>query len=197
MARIGMKHPVWAPLQEEVPGQMPTYGKGLVIGAAVAGTITIQRNNAELYANDALKESDNSITGGTVSIEVDGVSKAGRVAILGNVENEDGSFDATGDASPYGGYGYLEELSINNVRSYSGMWIFKTMLGLNNINANTRGQGTNYATTTLDGKMAAVIANKDMKNRYYRQMDFEKLEDGIAWLEKLAGISTATETTGA
>lgn len=191
MARIGMKHPVWAPLLAETPGQMPLYGKGLVIGAAVAGTITIQRNNAELYADDALKESDNSISGGTVSIEVDGVSKEGRIAILGNAENEDDSVDTTGDSSPYGGYGYIEEVSINNVKSYSGIWVFKTMMGQNTISSQTRGQSTSFATTTLDGTMSAVVPAEDMKNRFIRRKDFDTLEAAIAWLDELANIGAA------
>lgn len=188
MARIGMKYPVWAPLESENNGSMPTYGKGVVIGAAIAGTITIQRNTTELYADDMLKESDNGVSGGTISLEVDGISEEARVAVMGNVKNADGSVDMTGDPSPYGGYGYIEEESLNNVKSYSGMWVFKTMLGQNTINANTRGQNTSFATATMDGTMHAVLPEADMKNHFYRRKQFANLDEAYAWLNGLAHI---------
>lgn len=191
MARIGMKHPVWTPLVKETPGQMPTYGEGLVVGGAIAGTISVTRNNAELYADDALKENDNSATGGTISLEVDGIAKEGRVAMMGYAENEDSSIDMTEDPSPWGGYGYVEVLSKNNVISYAAAFVFKTQLGQNTIASNTRGQSTSYGTTTLDGKMAAAIVAEDMKNRFYRYKEFGTLEEAIAWLDGLANIASA------
>lgn len=191
MARIGMKHPVWAPLVKETPGQMPTYGQGLVVGGAIAGTISVSRNNAELYADDTLKENDNSATGGTISLEVDGITKEGRVAMMGYAENEDDSIDMTEDPSPWGGYGYVEVLSKNNVISYAAAFVFKTQLGQNTISSNTRGQSTSFGTTTLDGKMAAAVVAEDLKNRFYRYKEFGTLEEAITWLDGLANIATA------
>lgn len=189
MARIGMKHPVWAELVKETPGQMPTYGTGVVIGAAISGTVTINRNNTELYADDALKESDNGATGGTIALEVDDVADEELATITGATRNEDSSIDLTGDPSPYGGYGYIEERSINNVKSYSAIWFFKVMLGQSSINAQTRGQNTSYATTPLDGTLSTVIPAADMKNHLWRRKSFTKLEEAFAWLDGLANIT--------
>lgn len=191
MARIGMKHPVWTPLVKETPGQMPTYGQGLVVGGAIAGSISVTRNNAELYADDTLKENDNSATGGNISLEVDGITKEGRVAMMGYAENEDDSIDMTEDPSPWGGYGYAEVLSKNNVISYAAAFVFKTQLGQNTISSNTRGQSTSFGTTTLDGKMAAAVVAEDLKNRFYRYKEFGTLEEAITWLDGLANIATA------
>ena len=191
MARIGMKHPVWTPLVKETPGQMPTYGEGIVVGGAIAGNISVTRNNAELYADDALKENDNSATGGTISLEVDGITNEGRVAMMGFAENEDGSIDMTEDPSPWGGYGYVEVLSTNNVKRYGAAFVFKTQLAQSNIAANTRGQSTSFGTTTLDGKMAAAVVAEDLKNRFYRYKEFGTLEEAITWLDGLANITDA------
>lgn len=193
MARIGMKHPVWAPLLKENDGQMPEYGPGIVIGAAVAGTITIQRNKVEQYADDMLKESDNGATGGTISLEVAGIGKDALATVAAAVKNEDGSVDMTGDPSPYGGYGYIEEISLNNVKSYSALWVFKVQLGQSNINAQTRGQSTSYQTDTLDGTLSAVIPGADMKNHLYRRMEFTTLDEAYAWLHGLAQITATNE----
>ena len=189
MARIGMKYPVWAPLESETPGQMPVYGDGVVIGAAVSGTVTINRNNTEMYADDMLKESDNGATGGTINLEVDDVQDAVLAKIAGAVINEEDSIDMTGDPSPYGGYGYIEERSINNVKSYSAIWFYKVMLGQSTINANTRGQNTSYATTALDGTLSAVVPAEDMKNHLWRRKSFAGLDAAYAWLRGLANIT--------
>lgn len=74
MAFVGMKHVVAAPIKTEVAGQAVTYDAGVEIGAAISATVTINRNTEGLYANDALKESDNSITGGTIDLNIDDIS---------------------------------------------------------------------------------------------------------------------------
>lgn len=189
MARIGMKYPVWAPLEKENSGALPTYGSGIVIGAAISGTVTINRNNTELYADDALRESDNGATGGTINLEVDDVADEVLATIAGATRNEDGSIDMTGDPSPYGGYGYIEERSINNVKGYSAIWFFKVTLGQSTINAQTRGQNTSYATTALDGTLSTVIPAADMKNHLWRRKSFTALDEAYAWLRGLANIA--------
>ena len=186
MARIGMKWPLWAKLTSEVAGQMPIYGKGILVGGAVSGTITFQRNNAEQYADDMLKESDNSATGGTVSLDVDRIYEDARVAMLGFVENEDGSVDMTSDSTPWGGYGYIRVESVNNTPRYSAIWCFKVMMGQTNISDQTRAQSTNYGINPLEGKLSGVIPEADMKTRLYRYHEFDTLEAAWTWLKTMA-----------
>lgn len=192
MARIGMKWPVWAKLISETPGQMPTYDKAVVVGGAVSGSITFQRNNAELYADDVLKESDNTITGGTVSLEVDRIRTEALKEMLGYVENEDDSMDMTSDSSPWGGYGYIREVSVNDVRSYSVLWCFKVMMGQTNINDQTKGQNTNFGTSPLEGKMGSVKPGTDLKPHFYRYKEFATLTEAWTWLKELSGYEGDT-----
>lgn len=189
MAFIGMRHAVWAPLEAETPGAMPTYGKGLVVGGAISGNITLNHNNTVLYADDAEKESDIGITGGTISLVVDDVRDEAMVAICGGIKNSDDSVDITSKPSPYGGYGYIRERSLNNKKNYSGTWVFKAQLGLNSESAQTKEQNTNYQTTTLDGNMLGVQAEADMETRFIRRKTFDTLEAATAWLNGLANIT--------
>lgn len=189
MARVGMKWPLWAKIVSETPGQMPEYDEGIVVGGAVSGNIAFQRNNAEQYADDVLKESDNSVTGGTVSLEVDTILAEARKQMMGFVENEDGSMDMTGDSSPWGGYGYVREESVNDVKRYSALWCFKVMMGQSNVSDQTRGQNTTYGTSPMEGKMAGVIPDKDMKIRFYRYNEFGTLAEAWEWLKTLANFA--------
>ena len=58
MAEIGMQYPVWAEMVTE-----STYGTGLVIGKAVSANLSWQKEDNELRADDAVAETDTSITG--------------------------------------------------------------------------------------------------------------------------------------
>lgn len=190
MARIGMKWPLWAPLEKETSGQMPTYGPGIVVGGAVSGNIAFTRNNAEQYADDVLKENDNSITGGTVSLDVDHINRDAMTAMLGFVENEDDtSMDMTDRASPWGGYGYIRVESVNNKIKYSALWCYKVMLGQSNIADNTRTQSTSYSTNPLEGKLSGVVPAADMTTRFYRYKEAATLEEAWTWLKTLANYT--------
>lgn len=190
MARIGMKWPLWAKLLTEKPGQMPTYDTGILVGGAVSGTITFQRNNAEQHADDELKENDNSVTGGTVTLEVDRINKDARIAMLGFMENkEDGSMDMTGDSTPWGGYGYIRVESVNNVKKYSALWCFKVKMGETNVADLTMTQSTNYGTSPMEGRLAGVVPAADMKTRVYRYNEFDTLEEAWTWLKTLANYT--------
>ena len=106
--------PVAAPIQTETPGAPITYAEGLVIGKMIGANINYTRNSDPLYADDTMAENDNSIVGGTISINVDDLSDEALVAVTGLVEGTAGSggrtpaeYRETGDASPYVGVGYL------------------------------------------------------------------------------------------
>ena len=120
MAFVGMKHVVAAPIKTEVAGQAVTYDTGVEIGAAISATVTINRNTEGLYANDALKESDNSITGGTIDLNIDDISDDAAEKILGVKKTAGESqnptvFHETGEAAPYVGLGYYRVRRLNGV----------------------------------------------------------------------------------
>ena len=143
MAFVGMKHVVAAPIKTEVAGQAVTYDTGVEIGAAISATVTINRNTEGLYANDALKESDNSITGGTIDLNIDDISDDAAEKILGVKKTAGESqtptvFHETGEAAPYVGIGYYRVRRLNGVESYRAYWYHKTQLSMANETANTK-----------------------------------------------------------
>ena len=67
MAFVGLLYAVAAPIQQETDGQPIIYGKGQVVGGMMTAEISYTRNSNPLYADDRVKEEDNSITGGTIT----------------------------------------------------------------------------------------------------------------------------------
>lgn len=194
MAFVGLKYAVFAPIENEVRGQALTYGKGVVIGRAIGADISFSRNSNPLYADDARIEDDNSITGGTVSINVDDVSDEAQTVILGtsvNTEDDTQVYSEDGDASPYGGFGYIRVRRLKGVTSYVAYFIHKVMLGIATETANTKGESITWQTPTLSGSMMAVVNREDMKNYFRDHVTFETEAEAVAWLNKRANITDA------
>ena len=131
------------------------YGKGVVLGKMISANITMTRNSDPLYADDAIAESDNSITGGTISLNLDDIDDAARVAAFGVLkegEPDSETYSETGDPTPYGGLGYIR------VRRLKGRDKLCGILGTqvpdchqHTDSANTKGSTITWQTPTVDG----------------------------------------------
>lgn len=196
MSFVGMKHVVAAPIKTEVAGQAVTYDAGVEIGAAISATVTINRNTEGLYANDALKESDNSITGGTIDLNIDDISDDAAEKILGVKKTAGESqnptvFHETGEAAPYVGLGYYRVRRLNGVESYRAYWYHKTQLSMANETANTKAGSITWQTPTLTGNIMAVVNDSTGKSKFRDYADFTEESKVIAWLDTKANVAGA------
>lgn len=200
MAFVGMKHVVAAPIKMETKGQAVTYDTGVVVGGAISATINLTRNSEGLYVDDALKESDNSVTGGTIDINTDDVSDDAAEKVLGfqkTAGTGDGEsatptvFHETGDAAPYCGLGYYRVKRLKGVESFRAYWYHKVQLAINNETANTKTGSITWQTLTLNGNIMAVVNDSNGKNKFRDYADFTDESKAIAWLDGKANIASA------
>ena len=70
MAKIGLKNFLFGVLTEASDGTA-TYGTAVKPAKAISCSVSISNNDAKLYADDGLAESDTSFQSGTVSMGVD------------------------------------------------------------------------------------------------------------------------------
>lgn len=194
MAYIGMRHPVFAPVESYEPGTEISYGEGVVLGKAIGATLTLQRADGSLYADDEKAEADNSVTGGTVSLELDDIKHEDAVKALGIIKRTVGEqtvYSTSGRAAPYGGCGWLRERKLNGVISYVIQWVHRLQLGQNTKNAATKGQTITYQTTTLDGEVLGAQVDESMETYYVDEIPVETVAEGIAWLDAKANVNGA------
>ena len=72
MATIGLNNFRYGKLLTETgEGTQPTYGTAKIPGKAISCSVDISSNDATLYADDALVESDYSFQSGKVTIGID------------------------------------------------------------------------------------------------------------------------------
>ena len=192
MAFVGMRHVVFAPIKTEIEGQAVQYDKGVVVGAAIGATININRNSEDLYGDDRLIESDNSMTGANIDLTVDDMSDEVAVAMLGYKKDETGNVYHEEDAAtPYGGLGYIRVRLKNGKTGYQANWMHKVQLSVATESSSTKGQNVSWQTVTVTGKMMGVKNNAEQKTRFRERQTFEDEAEAIAWLDGKAGITAA------
>ena len=195
MARVGMKHLVFATIGTENTGAAPTYASpGVVLGRAVRGSRTPNRYDGKLYGDDGLAESYNGIKDISVEVETTEIEEA-TAAVLGIFKTVGSgvnlTYRMTNKPTPFGGCGWIETHVRKGVTYYVGFWIYKTQLGTGQEEARTLGDNMEYGTQSLTGTAMAAFTDTDGDDAYTDTKVFTSLTSAIAWLDGLANIPSA------
>ena len=194
MAHIGMKYPVAAKWAEG-----NKYSEGFVVAKAINFTGTPNKNDVELYADDAVAETDKSVKDMGTSLGVDDLSLENQAKLLGHtyVKATAGSSDEEGtpetieigieDEAPFYGVGFYKRRKKNGVVSFTAIWLYKVQHSEQTENAETKGDTTNFQTATIEGK--AYPVDVDGKMSLGKKLVFDAEAAAKAWLNKQAGIT--------
>ena len=193
-ANVGMRHPVWAPLQSHTDGSEPTYGAGRVIQEAIEATITYNADTTNgLYGDDVLVDMDDGITGYTVSFNPTGLKDADRAAILGEEVTTGSVYEITDAGSPWGGFGYFRVMrDQNRTRYYEAWWCRKIKFREPSQTTRTKEGSIQWRTPTLEGTGAGLIVDGGEKIKYIKHKTFETAAAAKSWLDGLANVSAVT-----
>ena len=196
MAFIGMKYVVAAQIDTETAGSAVTYKTGFVVGKAISGNLTWDRNDNPLYADDAIAENDNSVLGGNLEIGVDDLADTVRNKLLGEKEvsvtsgNDTSTEYETDDAAaPYVGIGYMRVRRKAGVTTYQAVWFHKVQFSEESEEAATKGESIEWQTPTINGKIMSVQNDSSLANNFRRRATFDTEAAAKAWLNTKAGIS--------
>lgn len=190
MAFTGLQYAVVAAITAETEGSAVTYGTGKVLGRMISANISWTRNDNPLYADDAIAENDNGVTGGTIELNIDDISDEGRVYVLGETEvtvTNGKEYETTEAPAPYVGLGFLRVKRKAGVTSYIAEWVHKVQFGMDSEEAQTKGESIEWQTPTLNGKIFGVRNDSSLNNHYRRTATFDTLAEAKAWLDDKAG----------
>lgn len=191
MAYIGLSYAVFAPITKEESGKPITYGNGFVIGPAMRANVTPTSNDSTLRGDDVDQESDNSMTGGSITLGVTHLNAEADTKMLAvkAVSGDSGTYYVnTGKPAPYGGFGYIRTMLVGGATKYEGNWVYKTQFARDAADAATRETTTNYQTPTFTGKMMGVYVDDDGPD-FSAYAEFETLGAAKAWINTWANIS--------
>ena len=104
MAKIGLTNFRYSVLTEAADGT-PSYDGAKTPAKAVSCSVSVENNDAKLFADDTIAESDTSFAGGTVTMGIDEDDLETMAALLGHTITDGEMVRKTTDTAPYVGLG--------------------------------------------------------------------------------------------
>lgn len=190
MAKIGLNNFRYAILTEAQDGT-PSYAGALTPAKAISCNVSINNNDASLYADDSLAESDTSFNNGTVTIGIDKTDDTTMANLLGHTVNASGELvRKTTDVAPYVGLGRVITEMINNVLKYRVEILYKCKFSEPSQEDTTKGESVEFNTYEIEGTVNALANGEWSKSKV-----FTTKADAISYLEGVFGSSTSYTIT--
>ena len=180
MAKIGLSN-IWYATCTDAGNGTVTYGTATAFGRAVSVNVSVDNADARLYADNILAEIDNQFIGGTVSLTVADQDEEVFAALLGHTVANNEVTKADTDVAPYVGIGYVVTYMQDGTLGYRGYILSKAKFSEPSVEANTRGQATEFGTTTIEGAIMKTSAGKWCKVK-----DFAALTDAVSYVKAFA-----------
>lgn len=199
MATIGLSKPYFAAYS--AAGSTVSYANGAVMGKATEANIeidTTEDNN--LYADNAIAETDRTFAGGTLTLSTDDLSQEVSKAILGLAEQAITGIEGVTDTSvkellyddqqqtPYLGVGFIIKKKVGGVYKWRGVILTKVMFSAPADAATTQGETIEWQTPEL----SATIMRDDSPNHMWkREATFTTEVQAEAYIRDRLGITVA------
>lgn len=181
MAKIGLTNFRYATLTEAVDGT-PTYGGAHTPAKAVSCSVSVENNDAKLFADDVLAESDTSFSSGTVTMTVDEDDLETMAALLGHTVTSGEMVRKTTDVAPYVGLGRVVTKMVNGNYKYKVEFLNKVKFSEPSQENTTKGESIEFGTTEISGTISA-LANGEWSTA----KQFDTKAAAVAYLETLCG----------
>lgn len=185
MAKIGLSNYRYSKLTESSDGKA-TYDGPHTPGKAVSCKVSVNNNDATLYADDSLAESDYSFNNATLTAEIDEDDPQTMADLLGHktVAGDDGSsveiIRNSNDTAPYVGWGRVITKMVNGAYKYKVEFFYKVKFSEPSQEDTTKGDKVDFKTTELEG-VASSLANGD----WSKAKTFNTKAEAITYLEGL------------
>ena len=184
MATIGLNNFRYSKLTESPDGKA-TYDGAHKPGKAVSCKVSVTNNDATLYADDGLAESDYSFNSATVTMGIDEGDLQTMADLLGHkvTPGDEASGEIvrnSNDVAPYVGLGRVITKVINGVYKYKVEFLYKVKFSEPSQEDKTKGDKVDFSTVELEGA-ASTLANGD----WSKAKTFDTKQEAITYLEGL------------
>lgn len=181
MAKIGLSNFRYAVLTEAQDGT-PSYDGAKTPAKAISCNVSITNNEAKLYADDVLAESDTSFQSGTVTIGIDDEDQETMATLLGHdVDSQTGVMTRNAnDSAPYVALGRIITKMVGGLYKYKVEFLYKVKFGEPSQENNTRGESLEFGTSELEGTIATLADGKWSETK-----TFSTKTEAVTYLEGL------------
>lgn len=189
MAQIGLRHYKYSKLSSD-----NKYSGASVLAGAIEGKMSPNIAEAELYADDTLKESAKEYTKGTLTLTVDEDDDKVFAPLLGHyVDEETGEvIRAKDDIAPYVGFGRVIVKIVKNVKKYKAEFFPKVQFKPFFPDAKTKGESIEFSTPSIEGTVYTITETVGgiQKEIWERHNTFDTDEEAQAYLDNLMKAPT-------
>ena len=192
MAQIGLTN-LWYGILTEGADGTPSYGGAKSFGKAVSAKVDVSTNDATLYADDTLAESDKSFKSAKVTLGVSDDDMTVFAEILGHKVATPGGemVRSAEDAAPWVGLGRVVTKMAAGKYVYKGELLYKVRFAEPSQEDKTKGDSVDFATPEIEGT-AATLANGD----WSAAQQFDTKDAAVEWVKgKLAAAAAGTSST--
>lgn len=199
MAVIGLSKPYYGIYS--ATGNAVSYANGAVMGKATEANIeidTTEDNN--LYADNAIAETDRSFAGGTLTLSTDDLSQEVAKAILGLTENAITGIEGVTDTSvkelvyddtqntPYLGVGFIIKKKVGGAYKWRGVVLCKVMFSVPADAATTQGESIEWQVPELS---ATIMRDDSATHMWKREATFTTEAQAEAYIKARLNITEA------
>ena len=199
MAVIGLSKPYYGIYS--ATGNAVSYANGAVMGKATEANIeidTTEDNN--LYADNAIAETDRSFAGGTLTLSTDDLSQEVTKAILGLTENTITGIEGVTDTSvkelvyddtqttPYLGVGFIVKKKVGGAYKWRAVVLSKVMFSVPADAATTQGESIEWQVPELS---ATIMRDDSATHMWKREATFTTEAQADAYIKARLNITEA------
>lgn len=199
MAVIGLSKPYYGIYS--ATGNAVSYANGAVMGKATEANIeidTTEDNN--LYADNAIAETDRSFAGGTLTMSTDDLSQEVAKAILGLTETSITGIEGVTDTSvkelvyddtqntPYLGVGFIIKKKVGGAYKWRGVVLSKVMFSVPADAATTQGESIEWQVPELS---ATIMRDDSATHMWKREATFTTEAQAEAYIKARLNITEA------
>ena len=199
MAVIGLSKPYYGIYS--ATGTAVSYANGAVMGKATEANIeidTTEDNN--LYADNAIAETDRSFAGGTLTLSTDDLSQDVAKAILGLTETAITGIEGVTDTSvkelvyddtqttPYLGVGFIVKKKVGGAYKWRAVVLSKVMFSVPADAATTQGESIEWQVPELS---ATIMRDASETHMWKREATFTTEAQAEAYIKARLNITVA------
>lgn len=199
MAVIGLSKPYYGIYS--ATGTAVSYANGAVMGKATEANIeidTTEDNN--LYADNAIAETDRSFAGGTLTLSTDDLSQDVTKAILGLTETAITGIEGVTDTSvkelvyddtqitPYLGVGFIVKKKVGGAYKWRAVVLSKVMFSVPADAATTQGEIIEWQVPELS---ATIMRDDSATHMWKREATFTTEAQAEAYIKARLNITEA------
>ena len=148
MATIGLDKLYYAKITEDDNGN-ETYGTPIQLAKAISADLSVELNEATLYADDGQAEAVKEFKSGTISLGVDDIGQSVAADLVGATVDNNGVLVSGGEdaASPVA-IGFRAKRANGKYKYY---WLYRVLFGVPATNLATKGDSITFSTPTIEG----------------------------------------------